>query len=776
MDAPFNYAALHVHIFPCWWITDDKQCACGNADCKSPGKHPIAALVPKGHKDASNDAAIISQWWAAYPKANPAMSLAASSLVVIDIDPRNGGDHTFELLEQKHGKITSDVEQITGGGRHIVFVAGDDDKFPGKLGPGIDVKHEGYIMVWPSNHISGGRYEWEASSDITAGVIPSMRPDWLALPKTDEFNVNIKPCSPGMGLSALLEQEIDELRAALAFIPNETRDDWLKTGMAIHSIDSGMDGYALWEAWSSNCAKFDPQDQARVWFSFHGKANQLNKASIFHWAQASGWVNPMKSVVSADIEEKAQEFVKKLFYVPEVETQSVMPDQLADFPVHGLDEVAAIIGASAYVNYPDASKLAAVSLACLAASRRYVGANGESCHVYMGVSSTSVGMIRYTINALQSILSTAGFRHLFSSSRKSTASLVYEHLTSRPAHLYCIEDFGKMLSQSKKQFGNGSMEHAIDTMSSIYSKHIIQIDQDETTTKNKSDSERAIYLPAMSILGLVSQDQLTVLTRASEIGSGLMVNMLMAVCDEETAIILDSPVSPYVPDWLMHQLAVMRGLNPADKKSSGQFDFTQDRGDFPIENPIVVSMCETAVHDAAIMALSDKRSLIPLLHGARITMRRVSIALAAWGNPVSPIVTPEIMAWSAGFVIKHTKSFIDSFAVMEVGEDGRSSLYQIVLKAIIDAGKSGITQRDLRNKCHRFRGLDKDARGALLDLIEDDGEIVFVMVGKAKVYVASRYVAPGFKVNKWGSVESSVGSVGMCGNAIPTAKATQDTG
>ena len=774
LEAIRQYADLHVHIFPCWWITDDQRCACGDVQCKSPGKHPIRDLAPNGHKNATNDPSIIAQWWTDYPRANPALSLAASSLVVIDIDPRNGGEHSFEVLEQKHGRITSDVEKLTGGGgRHIVFVAQEGERFPGKLGAGIDVKHDGYIMVWPSNHVQG-HYEWEGEADLIDGAIPSMRPDWLPLPATKEYNVDIRPAAAGMGLAVLLPEEREELRSALATIPNVERDDWVKVGMALHSIDSGKDGFAEWEAWSSTCDKFDPQDQARVWFSFHGKPTQLNKESIFFWAQECGWVNPMKKAVPAEIQAKADAFVKKLFDdVPEVATHDVKADALDGFPVHGLEEVANIIGASAYVNYPCASQLAAVSLACLAASRRYVGSNGESCNVYMGVSSTSVGMIRYTINALQSMLSTAGFRHLFSSSRKSTAWSIYEHLISRPAHLYCIEDFGKMLSQSKKQFGNGSMEHAIDTLSSIYSKTLIQLDQDELASSKikRNDAESSvIYTPALSILGLVSQDQLTVLTRASEIGSGLMVNMLMAVCDEESAIAQDSPIAPYVPDWLAHQLSAMRGLNPADKRSNGQFDFTQDRGDFPVDNPIVVPLCETATHDAAIMALSDRRSMIPLLHGARVTMRRIAIALAAWGNPVAPVVTPAIMAWSAAFVIRHTQSFIDNFGIMEVGEDGKSSLYQVVLKTIIDTGKSGVSQRDLRNKCHKFRCLDKESRVALLNLLEDDGEILFVMVGKSKVYVASRYVDPGFKVSKWGSVVPSVGSVGMCGNDVPTPK------
>src|SRR5262249_42221008 len=41
-------------IFPLWPRYGDK-CACGDAGCKSHGKHPLGDLVPKGFKDATTD-------------------------------------------------------------------------------------------------------------------------------------------------------------------------------------------------------------------------------------------------------------------------------------------------------------------------------------------------------------------------------------------------------------------------------------------------------------------------------------------------------------------------------------------------------------------------------------------------------------------------------------------------------------------------------------------------------------------------------------------------
>lgn len=57
--------------------------------------------------------------------------------------------------------------QITGGdGLHMVYAHPGTD-LPGKLGPGIDVKANGYIVAAPSLHPSGARYRWSGDGRFT---------------------------------------------------------------------------------------------------------------------------------------------------------------------------------------------------------------------------------------------------------------------------------------------------------------------------------------------------------------------------------------------------------------------------------------------------------------------------------------------------------------------------------------------------------------------------------------------------------------------------------
>lgn len=283
VDYALAYAAKGWHVFPCWWI-ENGACACGDVSCKSPGKHPIGALVPRGHIDASIAPQRVVSWWRQHPKAHIAVYLGASGLVAIDIDPRNGGDLTIEQIEGEYGALLSEVEASTGGGgRHLVYSAPSDlGGLPGKLGPGVDVKLNGYIIVEPSGHLSGGKYVWEASSDPLSGAVPSPLPDWLrgfAAPAA---------ASQSAAVPVLAPQTVNELRSALASMRSDDRDQWVAVGHSLKTL--GDLGRGLWLEWSQTSPKYDARDAADKWESF--QPSNTGYQSVFSKAIQGGWVAP----------------------------------------------------------------------------------------------------------------------------------------------------------------------------------------------------------------------------------------------------------------------------------------------------------------------------------------------------------------------------------------------------------------------------------------------------------------------------------------------------
>jgi len=171
------YAA---HGFPVFPIHSARQgvCSCGSSECAHPGKHP---RTTHGFKDASTDAACIGSWWKQWPDANIGIPTgAASGLMVVDVDPRNGGQDSLDGLIAKYGRFPDTAEQITGGGgRHFVF-RHPGIAVPKTLAPGIDLKAEGgYIVVAPSIHPSGNAYQWDGLDGAKALLRIADPPAWF---------------------------------------------------------------------------------------------------------------------------------------------------------------------------------------------------------------------------------------------------------------------------------------------------------------------------------------------------------------------------------------------------------------------------------------------------------------------------------------------------------------------------------------------------------------------------------------------------------------------
>lgn len=157
------------------------QCTCGRPECSSAGKHP---RTWHGLLDASTDPNQILHWWQRWPNSNLGVVTGKSSgLLVIDVDPRHGGDIALGQLEREHGRLPNTIETVTGsGGRHILFQYRAHQivrNSAGRIGPGIDVRGEGgYFVAPPSMHASGARYCWLSHHDPDhIGLAPA--PVWI---------------------------------------------------------------------------------------------------------------------------------------------------------------------------------------------------------------------------------------------------------------------------------------------------------------------------------------------------------------------------------------------------------------------------------------------------------------------------------------------------------------------------------------------------------------------------------------------------------------------
>jgi putative DNA primase/helicase len=187
-DAARWYARRGMAVFPLHYPVERDGglwCSCGSPHLKEDGtpdgnraKHPYAMRAKRGLLDATTDLRQVERWWGPGTPYNIGLRTGAcSGIIVIDVDPRHGGDVTLTELEERNGSLPETRRHITGsGGQHILFL------HPGrtiknnvgtKLGPGLDIRGDGgYIVAPPSRHITGRLYLVATDDDVALAEAP----------------------------------------------------------------------------------------------------------------------------------------------------------------------------------------------------------------------------------------------------------------------------------------------------------------------------------------------------------------------------------------------------------------------------------------------------------------------------------------------------------------------------------------------------------------------------------------------------------------------------
>jgi hypothetical protein len=143
-------------------------------------KRPAIRWLEFQHRRASESE--VAEWFKRWPDGNVGIVTGViSGLVVLDIDPKYGGDDSLAELIRAHGPLPPTVEAETGGGgRHLYFShPGGVVRNKVGLAPGIDLRADGGCVVTPpSVHASGRRYVWLEGHDPWHASLAAM-PGWL---------------------------------------------------------------------------------------------------------------------------------------------------------------------------------------------------------------------------------------------------------------------------------------------------------------------------------------------------------------------------------------------------------------------------------------------------------------------------------------------------------------------------------------------------------------------------------------------------------------------
>lgn len=157
LQAALNYISEGFRVFP---VKMDK---------KPYTKH--------GSKDATQTKGGVKEYWTRFPDAS--IAVVTDGFIALDFDVKNGGLESKAAIINKFGFLPrTRVHKTGGGGEHWIYRNPDGRKVGNtvKLGgyDGVDLRADGgYIIVPPSSHISGTKYELLDDAPITSA------PDWL---------------------------------------------------------------------------------------------------------------------------------------------------------------------------------------------------------------------------------------------------------------------------------------------------------------------------------------------------------------------------------------------------------------------------------------------------------------------------------------------------------------------------------------------------------------------------------------------------------------------
>ncbi len=280
-----DYFEAGYRVFPLHGVTKG-ICDCGNADCSAFYKHPRIANWQHTPIWAESQIDVMEMTG----QFKTGFGVLCDGYLIIDIDPRNGGDKSYKKLVKDTKTDFIELSGFTvdtgGGGQHIYFKHTGAEKLNGHLKeyPGIDFKSSGFVVGCGSLHKSGNLYEAHDGFPEDANELPSVLFDLLVK------RISSKPFE----VSEHQQVSDAEVKELLTYVKNEDLeyDEWIEIGMIIHEALHG-DGFDLWHEWSALSEKHNGDDMDYKWHSFGKNPSKVTIGTLIHKAKENGYIEPV---------------------------------------------------------------------------------------------------------------------------------------------------------------------------------------------------------------------------------------------------------------------------------------------------------------------------------------------------------------------------------------------------------------------------------------------------------------------------------------------------
>ena len=426
-------------------------CNCGNAECEAFYKHPLVSNwqhTPVWPKDQFEVMEMVGQF-------STGFGVLCAGHLIIDIDPRNGGNEGYAKLVKDTGIDFKDesgfVVATGGGGWHIYFKHSGPETLHSHLKDyqGIDFKSSGFVVGAGSMHKSGTPYEVEDGFPDEIEAMPPALFDLLV----KKIEVRTSTFCPVDSIVT-----VTEVKEYLSYVPNVDLeyDEWIEIGMIIHDA-LGSEGFELWDSWSSSSEKHDSNSMDYKWHSFGKNPSKVTIGTLIQKAKENGYVQPVT-------------FETTLVY--EVNNLDVSDINLKEAPGLTGECIKYVNSCSRFPREHLAVSAGLISVANIGGMRFEDESYGVTPNLFVfNVAGSATG--KEAIQQAQSdLMICAGLGKAVYGTIKSEQE-IYRNVVRNQLTAYIIDEFGILLNkieQGSKGASSSYMGGIIGALMSIYSK------------------------------------------------------------------------------------------------------------------------------------------------------------------------------------------------------------------------------------------------------------------------------------------------------------------
>lgn len=756
-------ASLGHPVFPLHGMKNCK-CTCGYVNCPRPGKHPRRS---NSFKEATTDPTIINMWFKYEPELNYGVRMGqeightGKMAVVVDVDRyKVGGADALEELEKVHGRLPATVEVLTGaGGSHYYFLTDCSLSFTDKLGKNIDLKVNGYVVGPGSVHVSGRRYEMEASSDLFEGHVIADLPQWVP----DNFSKSAKLTECELTIAPNVEplqpHERASIKYDLAVISAAcSRDVWLKVLMGLHSRNQSKEMFDIADEWSQTCPeKYDARALIKAWNSFK-PGGGITYETVRMMAED-------ERIKDVDISKLLESLNRMRVAEPEYGTVAnsiAVPDEIympakpvCDIPSHLLTIPGKLglmvdwTNATAMKPQPMFAVQAALALGSVVMGRKFRTTNDNWPSLFFLNIGVSGAGKEHAKTAVERVLRAAKFSSLSPASEYTSDSAIDSMLRVHPTHIAIIDEFGYMLKTANaKNNTNGGT--ARKRLMEVFGRcnGTLQPKAFSTATLTQAQRDgfgpRYVENPALTVLGMTTPTPFYEAVGSGALTDGFLNRIIVVESDlgRQPARFVDQVE---IPDDLV------RWVRECRVKGGGDMADIIDTVHSEVPVPAILDFSGEArrLFDNLELRCIDRMDELEM-HGmaemySRVREIAMRLSLIVAHSTEAGVIGAEHAQWAIDYVTFWADRAISRMAD-NIADSPFAALCNDVANLIVKAGHRGLTVFELARKSTKFKGTETRMRRSVFENLESDRNIRRYETkspsGKGKTRAA--YIAPEF--------------------------------